>query len=890
LSSAEQGPLDAVPTGSWGSITIEAPDFLEPVRQAVDAFFSFLIEILNILIAILDVLKVFATGLLDPVIAIIERLQRLIENLLLDLRQAGLYIHGDFYILQGPDFQSLRGGYLAYERRMYARLVDHNDPDRPDISEDSTVLAVLLFVQVDIFGVNRIVQLIKSILALFNRQYPVPRMQPRPYNIRATYGYEGSTVFAFNKGYFKGFLPRRTVDDNINSPYNAVNLTWQMSPIPGAPFPDTPVIPPAGFIVEFSTMYMGLSLKCERPIQGALEAMRLPNQPAKREVLDVIDEEGNPIKLTGGADQISVEGVNYNDAVALNPDNPVKPDAVRIYATRSLATSSPIDISLLKEGDNYYLQRTFFVPFSQNLFFPGKGYGATFNFDQMPFEADFEINANTKIVERKSDQNRPDRYWVRIRAVNRSIKSATDFQYLADQVSLRNDKGPVLTLRNPTEVELNDLGPASDTQEVLFPDASTEVYLRAVAEALAVVALSRPDLPLLLGRDGEELDFGTLAPASKGTIPIFWGEFDGRARKATGLEDLAPSLMPQIVGRRQIQSFYAQDNANVQKFRKKLFNSCIALTNRLYTKNNPPLAARRIALERAQDLLGFSIFFNPGSGSVFATTDPNVAELRRGLGHSGGSLLELLQQDNTSLGIGPNPLSVGLPEGRSSARHTIAISRETTLARRPHFFFSTDDPNPNASGRGSVDSCPVAYFRTNSQVRDIEFVRNLIPDSVYEQALTVLQIATGPITKSTEGGWIAIRLFPMGLPEIDRFFDKILALLRSIQAAVDSIAETIVRYIEFLQSRLRELQAFLNRINTLIQRLLRFFLSITPAAGLVLVGQGTQGIISGLTASQNKPLPPIGTERDSYAGGVILVAGGIPNVVLDIFRAFFAQE
>jgi hypothetical protein len=128
----------------------------------------------------------------------------------------------------------------------------------------------------------------------------------------------------------------------------------------------------------------------------------------------------------------------------------------------------------------------------------------------------------------------------------------------------------------------------------------------------------------------------------------------------------------------------------------------------------------------------------------------------------------------------------------------------------------------------------------------------------------------------------------MGLPELDRFFDKILALLRSIQAAIDSIAETIRRYIEFLQSRLRELQAFLNKINALIQRLLRFFFSITPAAGLILVAEGTQGVISGLIASQNKPTNPPATERDSYGGGVILVAGGIPNIVLDLFRALFA--
>ena len=118
MANPEQGPQEQGLIGTWQTISLEVPDFLEPVRNAIDAFFSFLIRILDILLAVLELLKVFLTGLLDPLIALIEALRDLIEALLNDLRQLGIYIHGDFYALDGPDFQALKGGYLSYEARM----------------------------------------------------------------------------------------------------------------------------------------------------------------------------------------------------------------------------------------------------------------------------------------------------------------------------------------------------------------------------------------------------------------------------------------------------------------------------------------------------------------------------------------------------------------------------------------------------------------------------------------------------------------------------------------------------------------------------------------------------------------------------------------------------
>lgn len=885
MPNPEQGPQEQGIVGTWQTVSLEVPDFLGPVREAVDAFFSFLIQILNILLAVLEILKVFATGLLDPLIALINLIKDIIEALLNDLRQLGIYVHGDFYALEGPDFSSLKGGYIGYEGRMMARLNDTQDPNRPDISEFSTCLAVFLFVGTDIRGINRIVQLIKSILALFNRQYPLPRMQNRVVSIEATYGYDGATVFSFNKGFFRSELfHKESPDDNINNPYNAVNLTWQMAPIPGAPFPDTPVIPPSGFLVEFATLEQPIKLVAERVIQGSAQDMELKNQPAKTEVVELLDQDQNPVLLRGGIQQLDIQGkINWNDAVG---SNGVKSDAVRVYGIKNLNDRAPIPLDLLQDGDKHFIQKTFYVPFSQNLFFPGKGFGATFLFDDMPFAADFNLSTSFRQggeVTRENDNRQPERYFVRIRAVNKPVQSATGYQFLIDQTTLRDQEGPILTMSNPETVDFNDAGPPSDLTSILFPDASTQLYLRAVGEALAIMALSRADIPVLLGLNGS-VGFPPNGPLKNGQITRFWSTYEGRANRSTQLEQIAQFMMVRILGRRQVKKFFAQAGADPVKFRQKLFVNCINYTNRLLTQNLPPLAARNLAIDRAEDLLNFKIFFTEDSYEV--SIDPNDEQFVEGL--PGGTPLELLQDGNVQKGIAPNPLSMGIGGGRAADRLRGDINDSTTLVRDPHFFFTS--PEGSTVGRGSFDNAPVVYNRTNNQLNQIDFFRNLVPDSVYEGAAFVLQVAAGPSVRPQERGWIAFRLFPQGIPSIDRFFDQILALLRSIQAAVESVAETIRRYIEFLQSRIRELQAFLNRINALIQRLLRFFFSITPAAGLVVVAPGTDGVTTALLSSQNKPIGPENPESDAYGGGIVLFAGGIPNLALDVFSALFKGD
>lgn len=889
MPNPEQGPIDIGIAGKWQQVGLVVPDFLEPIRDTIDSVFTTIIRILDILVRVLDLLKIFASGLLDPLVFLVQQVRNLVEGLLNDFRQLGIYIHGDFYIAE-PSMEKVRGGYPAFEGRMVARFQDVSDPQRPDFSPNSTGIACFLLVQVDIRGVSRILQLIEGLARLFNRKYPIKSMQNSISNVQATYGYDGATVASFNKEFFKGFLPRQRRGRNPREPYNAVNLTWQMAPIPGASFPSNPIVPPKAFLVEISVTEQPIKIVCERFIKNANATgnQKNLNQPARTEVVDCVDDQGNPIELYGGAEQLDISSsLSWNNTVdVLNGG--MKPDSIRVYGIKNRNDRAPIDITQLRESPEgrHYLQRTFLV--KSNVFFPGKGFGTTLLYSDMPYNAEFELDGQGKL-RRINDSDQPEQFFVRVRAVDPNLKRfeivENTFRYQADAVNLQSPSDAILTLKpqGNTTLFTSQLGPPSDRRRILFPDISTQEYLEAVSQALTIVALCRPDIPVLSGTTGPfnaqfpQVVFDTFNNSEanvflSGRAPNSWQDFTNFARLETKLETIAQFILPQVVGRRQIKKYFEETGADLAKFRKKTYSSVRSLTNRYLDKNLPPLAARQLAVDRAQDLLNFKVGFND-DGEIFTTLDPD---------DEGRSLLSWLQDTGSEFGISPNPSSMGVAGERNIERAKCNACNR--VERAPHFFFYKF----GQTTKGSQDRVPVFYSRSGVQINDIAFIRNLIPDSVYEGAAFVLQLAAGQALRPQEGGWIAYRAFPMGLPDVDAFFDRILAFLEAIQASLDSIAETILNYIEFLQARIRELQALLNQINNMIQRLLRFFISIPSGAGLIVVGSGTAGLVSGLVASTNKPtLPPPIPALDTYTGGAVLVAGGIPTIALDLFAGLF---
>ena len=120
---------------------------LEPTIESVVGVIEVLLVVLNVTQKVLNIIKAFLIGILDPLRPLVEQIIAEIKTLISDLRQLGIYMHGDYELFTSGDYYSdLVGGYEVYERRMLQRLLDASDPSRPNFSSNSAVVALFIYV------------------------------------------------------------------------------------------------------------------------------------------------------------------------------------------------------------------------------------------------------------------------------------------------------------------------------------------------------------------------------------------------------------------------------------------------------------------------------------------------------------------------------------------------------------------------------------------------------------------------------------------------------------------------------------------------------------------------------------------------------------------------
>ncbi len=142
-----------------------------------------------------------------------------------------------------------------------------------------------------------------------------------------------------------------------------------------------------------------------------------------------------------------------------------------------------------------------------------------------------------------------------------------------------------------------------------------------------------------------------------------------------------------------------------------------------------------------------------------------------------------------------------------------------------------------------------------------------------EAALALKMVGAAFLRAPEDGEWIAIR-FLDSIPGIEGFLEGIQNWLDQLAAAIQSMADTLIAYIEFIEARLVELQQLIRRINALILSILSFSLTLPKFSGLMLVGNGTDGVLSGLVTAKEKPFDsPL-----AYGAGVGLVMALLPGI------------
>jgi hypothetical protein len=146
----------------------------------------------------------------------------------------------------------------------------------------------------------------------------------------------------------------------------------------------------------------------------------------------------------------------------------------------------------------------------------------------------------------------------------------------------------------------------------------------------------------------------------------------------------------------------------------------------------------------------------------------------------------------------------------------------------------------------------------------------------YQEAALVLRLAA-PERSPEDGEWIALRLFDTW-PELETFLRSLESWVKTLADSVRTMADAILKYIEFVQAQIVELQQLIQRINALMQSFLAFSFALPQFSGLLLLSNGTDGLLADFVVAKNKPSDsPL-----SYGGGLALVAPFAPDFLLDI--------
>jgi len=942
-------------TGQWGTISFTIPDFLQDARDAVNDLATVLITALEIVNLALEFVKAFIKGFLDPIGSLLAALIEEIMAIIRDIRQIGLYITGDWALLGWPP-EDLRGGFSGYERRMISRLADRSDPTRPDVSSKTKVLGFFGYISVDPTEIEKLINFILSMLRLFGIGYfPDTSRLPIP-TIRDTlYGPDATSVFYFSS-LAKGLATWDAAPQHCR-------VVWTVAPPtqknPLNPFPS---LGPSGYLVTVSTLPEGIQLRYARPKANTEKKDQDGNKDKKvqpREYGPVLDRNGQPVVLHGGAEMLSFKGSEFEYNKGTDSNGKLVDGACQVFGMLDPSANEIIPLELLGpltdklgepgdgRGSEFLLQRTFLIESGEAFaqWWAGE-YNTMLSLDDMPLAPEWAsdgANIGVKVGTKKPAST----YYVRVWSVGAEIadrKKLPQWDFNATEFATN-----VWKSGQPFIIDLKSgdagIGMPSQPRKLTFATAYTKDYLHALETALLVLTLSRADLPLL-----DEIDQKSQVVLDGYKAGTWAGQ--QFATLATGLEDSRPvlrTLFPDLAD-------MEKPGQSPAKWRADLFNRIRQIALDIYERTGPMPEAEKTVVqstaklrqvtwsdlidqedgysaERYQDYLETTLG-GDGTLPMFTALDPEVVgsrDLEFGLAPNifsiGGasanadelfyappdgtatSMFVLREGEFTMWAGGAaedityeeeNPVAVaGLTARASSGLKLIYekfTDRDGKLLVPTEWRDYLEEMRSRAAGRlsSSGDFTPVMVLGASNLVgykRDVPreapwskvmsmraLLRNTLNGQLYREAAIALRIATAAYTRPpADGEWLALRLFDV-MPELENFLDALENWIRALAAAIQSMADQIVKYIEFLQAIIVDFQQLIRRINAMIQSLLAFSFSLPQFSGLMLLSNGTDGLMSDLVNATNKPSDsPL-----TYGGGLALVVPFGPAFIFDL--------
>lgn len=849
-------------TGEWGGLQVrlDIPELQDAV-SVVSGVFDLVIAALDIALSVLNIIKSFASSLLNPARVLIQELIAQLQNLLLDFRKAGFYVNGDWYLLGDTTFDQLRGGYAGYQQRMITRLMDRTDPNRPVFTDSTTVLALFLYVGARVQFVDGLATfeqfgLIEQLLSAFAEFFGFNvngTPLPIPTGLRSNFA-GGATRLPTGGASASSVATFRAANSVVMGRTSTI-LQWSLAPSPGTnPATPSPVVPPDGFLVELSVWPQGLYAGYLAPTPGSTGgpdgvppegSSETPSSYSTGLYLEA--DTGRPLQIFGGKDSVLLDAsVSWDEAF---DGGTLRPGARPAFFLRNLTDTQFIRTNVFDGPDStvYYNQRTLYVPHAEVLTqsLVGGVYSLELSEGDLPLETPIAADGTPEFEK----ATRARTVYVRVLSCSDRIVGKDGFQW------------KVVPVETPESVKIQPKGgippsarsTPSEVLSVTFPSVDSNLYLQALNTALAVMILSRSDLQL----PSETLD-PSLKEKLNETVTISGRTVTrGSTFTPTGLEPFAQNLLP-LFG--NPQDYFAQ-SAPPSAFGNDLRGKIGVLADQiLESQGNLPEAVLATRRDRFTRLVEWKWSETEVEG---ASGDENLK-------------VSILQSLTASDAEG-EPFPVYVAKNASSLAGYETDPVASAIEARDRGVLATYP----ASGFGVAipgiprvrKTAPIVALREGEKAW---YARALISEEIYEISREVLGLAATEMTAS--GGWIAIRPFQSvgtlsGVQDVSSLLQN---FLEGIGAGLQGGEDLILNFISMLEQRVREIQEVIRRIRSYLA--IPLSIEIPDAVGLVLVANGTNGVISGLTTSTNAPTD----ESDSYAGGLVILGGGVPALITDL--------
>lgn len=648
---------------------------------------------------------------------------------------------------------------------------------------------------------------------------------------------------------------------------------------------------------------------------------------------EMLSFKGSPFEYNKGmaSNEVPKDGVCQVFATL----NPTSNDVVPLESLGRQGEPGTLGTPGDGKGKDFFFQRTFLITDGVTLaqWFAGE-YSAVFDLEDLPHQGELTRTADGQVL--IHDLGPAGTYYFRVWSTGKQVaeKKAVpkwDFKQPKFQASTPGQPFTVNLLSGSASI-----GNPSGARKATFVGQNTQEYMKALETALLMLVLTRADMPTLdqigskteetkaLYREGKLFAQGfALTPSGledaahllkrmypdpsvlevAGQDPIKWrGElyhrikvlaqdlyeqsgFNPRVEKAVvegskqlralTVADLTDSGFPEAWS-----AFESGAGVETPPLLMEYLNPDNPVATRLDYGFAPNIYSTGIPSASVEEL-----FFTP---SMLDGRDPFLLYDQSGLDIPGSIPAD---QVTTTLSALPASVrkvyekfiqedgSILVPEQfREYLREKTSQKRATSSGDLTPVLVVNRDPllSWKRDRELLVDS---GIFYTRGALQEVGVVQAQVGDLVspyLTEAAMVLRVAAA-VRPVADGEWIAIRIFDTW-PELEEFLRALENWVKALAEALKSIADAIIRYIEFLQAQIVELQQLIRRINALIQSFLNFAFALPQFSGLMLLSDGTDGILADLVAAQNKPSDsPL-----AYGGGVAILAPFAPGFLFDL--------